>query len=172
MKKTLALLLCALSLLSLCACGEDVTVPTGMMLASGKIADYYLFVPANWTVNSATGITSAYVSSSDHTNVSMTSYALSEKEITAREYFDSHREEISAVFSEMSEPEFTDTKLDETPALQVVYTAKSAGVSYKIMQVYCLRGESVYLFTFTATPEKYEEHLEKIGVILTEFRFM
>ena len=113
MKKTIALLLCALSLFYLSACGSDVSVPTGMMLASGKIADYYLFVPGNWTVNSATGITSAYVSTSDRTNVSVTSYALPDKDTTARDYFEKHREEISSVFTEMSEPEVSDTTLDE-----------------------------------------------------------
>ena len=172
MKKTIALLLCALSLFSLSACGSDVSVPTGMMLASGKIADYYLFVPGNWTVNSATGITSAYVSTSDRTNVSVTSYALPDKDTTARDYFEKHREEISSVFTEMSEPEVSDTTLDETPAVQYVYSVKSAGADYKILQVYCVRGDSSYIFTFTATPEKYEEHLEKVGIILAEFRFM
>ena len=35
-----------------------------------------------------------------------------------------------------------------------------------------IHSDSIYIFTFTATPEKYEEHLEKVGIILAEFRFM
>lgn len=80
MKKFLSLLLLAVMLLSLVACGSDTPegVPDGMKLASDpEIVDYYLFVPESWEVTSRTGMTMAQASLNDDSNVIVTHFTAS-----------------------------------------------------------------------------------------------
>ena len=171
MKKITAIILCLVAVLSLAACGNKVNAPTGMKLASNEVSDYYFFVPQNWTVDMSTGVASAYYSETDKSNMSMTSYAL-EKTMTVDEYWESVKAEYSALFKEMSEPEVKTTALDGVEAKQYTYTAKAGTRDYKVMQVFCVKNSTVYVFTFTATPEKFEEHIDKVALVLAEFRFM
>ena len=171
MKKITAIILCLVAVLSLAACGGKVNAPTGMKLASNEVSDYYFFVPQNWTVDMSTGVASAYYSETDKSNMSMTSYAL-EKTMTVDEYWESVKAEYSALFKEMSEPEVKTTALDGVEAKQYTYTAKAGTHDYKVMQVFCVKNSTVYVFTFTATPEKFEEHIDKVALVIAEFRFM
>ncbi|MBQ2733454.1 MAG: hypothetical protein IJF74_04780 [Clostridia bacterium] len=171
MKKITALLLTLFAILSLAACGAGDNAPNGMKLASNEVCDYYFYVPKNWNVDMSTGVSSAYFSEKDRSNMSMTSYALS-KTMTAEEYWDSIKGSYTSLFAEMSEPEVKTTALDGVEAKQYTYTAKAGTEQYKIMQVFCVKGETVYVFTFTATPEKFEEHIDKVALVLAEFRFM
>ena len=62
-------LLCISVCFMLASCNkDDLTVPSGMVLASDKDVAYYsLFVPKTWTVDIQTGTTTAYVKSSSET---------------------------------------------------------------------------------------------------------
>ena len=171
MKKITAILLALLAILSLSACGAGDNAPSGMKLASNEVCDYYFYVPTNWTVDMSTGVASAYYSKNDRSNISMTSYALS-KTMTAEEYWESIKRSYTSLFAEMSEPEVKTTALDGVEAKQYTYTVKAANEQFKIMQVFCVKGDTVYVFTFTASPEKFEEHIDKVALVLAEFRFM
>jgi len=171
-KRIIAFFLLITAVLSLSACGGNTDAPTGMQRASGDIADYYFYVPGNWIVDMSTGISSAYCSAADKTNVSVTSFALSEGEMTAEEYWEQNKDEYAGLFSEMSEPEVKDTKLDGLDAKQYTYTVSAGGAQYKILQIFCVRNNSVYVLTYTATPEKFEEHFPKLEIMIAEFRFM
>lgn len=77
MKKFLSILLLAVLLLSLVACGNENTgdIPDGMKLASDpEIVDYLLYVPEDWVVTSQTGMTMAQASLNDDSNVIVTHF--------------------------------------------------------------------------------------------------
>ena len=170
MKKITALILSLIAVFALASCsGSD--APSGMKLASNEVSDFYFYVPQNWTVDMSTGVASAYYSEKDRSNISMTSYALS-SEMTVDAYWESIRSTYAALFAEMSEPEVKTTALDGVEAKQYTYVAKAGTEQFKIMQIFCVKGETVYVFTFTATPEKFEEHIDKVALVLAEFRFM
>ena len=171
MKKILSLICAVICVLALASCGNTANAPKGMKLASNEICDYYFYVPQNWTVDMSTGVASAYFSDTDKSNMSFTSYALS-KEMTPDEYWETLKTDYSAIFAELSEPEVKETTLDGVAAKQYTYTAKAGTAEFKIMQVFCIKGETAYVFTFTATPEKFAEHIDKVGLVLAEFRFM
>ena len=40
---------------------------------------------------------------------------------------------------------------------------------YKIMQAACIKGSSVYLFTYTSIPENYDLHTEEVAQMLQHF---
>ncbi|MBQ7172096.1 MAG: hypothetical protein IJR89_07460 [Clostridia bacterium] len=173
MKKLLALLFAAAALCLLAACAKtENSVPTGMKLASSEIVAYRLYVPENWTVDMSTGVTSAYVSSSDRSNLSVVFFDTTEAEgEDPAAYFARYQKEYKETLGDMTEPEESDAKLDGVDAKQYVWSAKVAGAEYRFLQIYCVKDGRIYLLTFTATPEKYEEHLEKLGIILANFRF-
>lgn len=171
MKKIISVALALITVFALASCGGGVDAPDGFKLASNKVSDFYFFVPTNWVVNMSTGVASAYYSETDKTNVSMTSYKLSEA-MTAEQYWEKTKTEYSSLFSEMSEAEVKTTTLGELEAKQYTYTAKAGTHDFKIMQIFCPKGETMYVFTYTATPEKFEEHYEKVGLIIANFRFM
>ncbi len=79
MKKTIALFLIALlPLLLFASCGkdDDGKVPYGMKLASDTaVVDYSLFVPEDWEIVTAAGMTMAQVSFADSTNVVVTHHS-------------------------------------------------------------------------------------------------
>ena len=171
MKKITVILLALIAIFSLTACGNASDAPKGMKLASNEVSDFYFYVPTNWTVDMSTGVASAYFSDKDRSNMSMTSYALSSA-MTAEEYWESIKGSYTSLFAEMSEPEVKDTALDGVEAKQYTYTAKAGTEQFKIMQIFCVKNNTVYVFTFTATPEKFEEHIDKVALVLAEFRFM
>ena len=76
MKKTISLIvvfvICIMSLVS-CSKADDY-VPAGYKKASNENADYDLFVPAGWTVDISTGVTTAYAT--DKSNISFVGFEL------------------------------------------------------------------------------------------------
>ena len=170
MKRTAALIILA-AVLALAGCGAKQNAPMGMILASGDVADYSLFVPANWTVDMSTGMTSAYVSEKDRSNVSVTRYAFSDESMTAEKYWETYSAQYEDIFGELTDVKVSDTKLGGVDAKQYEFTGKNGDSVYRFLQIICVRNGAAYVLTFTATPEKYEEHTEKVGVIISEFLF-
>ena len=171
MKKIISIALALITVFALASCGNKIDIPDGFQLASNKVNDYYFFVPTNWTVDMSTGVSSAYFSETDKTNVSMASYKLSEA-MSADAYWEKTKSEYTTLFTEMSEPEVKTTALDSVEAKQYTFTGKAGTHALKIMQIFCPKGDTMYVFTYTATPEKFEEHHEKVALIISNFRFM
>lgn len=79
-----ALALCLLMLAGLCSCvkigsdPEDPEGPDGMQIASAAGADFLLFVPTTWVVNTAYGISGAYRDLSRQSTVSVVKYPIAD----------------------------------------------------------------------------------------------
>jgi hypothetical protein len=74
--------LSVLMLFSFVSCGkkgnEEVEIPEGFLLAENENTDYYFFYPANWLLDrNDAGMTSAFVSETDFSNVSITAFTAS-----------------------------------------------------------------------------------------------
>ena len=76
MKKILSLIIASvMCILCFASCSNaDDYVPAGYKKASNDNADYDLFVPAGWTVDMSTGVTTAYAS--DRSNISFVGFEL------------------------------------------------------------------------------------------------
>jgi len=75
MKRIIAILLAAMALalpLASCAGNSEVTIPDGMVLASGEDSAYYLFVPQNWKMIAGYGTYGG--SATDGSNVVVSTY--------------------------------------------------------------------------------------------------
>ncbi len=172
LKSLFAILILTVMIFSGCAEQSDVQAPDGMKLFSNEHTDYTAFVPVNWIVDMSTGTLSAYVSSADASNVSITAQAL-EAPTTLDDYWKGYEEDFKATFADMEyvgeAP--TTTTLSGEAANKYVYTATVTGTQYKFMQVVCIREMTVYVITYTSTPEAYDGNMEDVEKVLDNFSF-
>lgn len=172
MKKILS---CAVALVLLCAslssCGKNDGVPDGMILASGDAADYYMYIPEDWTVDLQTGATTAHVSSSDRSNVGACSWLLEYTDDTVDTWHERQLEDLTAGFSDYNEESVTETEIDGVYAKEYVFTARLANEERKYRQTAAVKGGSVYVITYSTTPELFEEHSGEAYKIVEEFCF-
>lgn len=175
MKKLVSLILiCVLLTLSFAACGKDTySVPMGMKIASDtEIVDYLLYVPDDWTVDMRTGVTTAYHSVNDPSNISVTMNASKNPTGGFDEYFEELLSELEQSFTLVGEVESANLILANEAAQQYVYTAEFGGVEYKFWQVVCIHEARVYTITYSSTVENYEAHTADMQTALDLFCFI
>ena len=160
-------LLMAMLAFSAVSCDKgEYAPPAGMQAASDEKAAFCLFVPDDWTLDYSTAAAGAYYSKDDPSSVSLMAWELEHTDTTLDEWWEMNRAEISVVFSDVEEISAENTTLDGTYAKKYVYTAKLGEFSYKILQVACIEGGDVYLFTYTSLPDHYDAHLDDVEQIL------
>ena len=175
LRKTALLLSVLVSVgMLLTACGNDnATAPMGFMEISDDGVSYDLFVPDEWTADISTGMTAAYYSGIDTSNISMMAFELTDNKImSAKDYWATYEPGLKAMFADLTyvgEPD--DVTLDGVASAQYIYTGTISGVQYKFMQIITVRNAQVYIFTYTAEVDKYDSHIEDVLAILGNFRF-
>ncbi len=185
MKKTVCIVMTLiLCLTALVSCSpKDEYVPAGFKKISDKNADHVLYVPEGWVSDMSTGVTTAYVSENDFSNISFTSFdldgALSKTDETGDEevslldrYWEYYSAEFEKTFSDMKyELEGEDLLVSKTESKKYVYTASVTGKTYKYMQVVTIKNDVVYIFTYTALEEVdgvkvFDSHLSDVNKIV------
>ena len=190
MKKSIISLLSAVLLVVMCSCATTKTdVPSGMQLVSDPAADYYLYVPSSWVPADQDGVTSAYVSIADKSNVSCARYNITNEAvfeipadrdenkpdavIYAENYWTGYVSQLEAHlpgFKMISGP--SSTLLDGRPAVRCRYTAAVSGTEYTFDMVICVAERMfAYMLTYTAESSKYDTNLESYERIISEFVF-
>ena len=174
MKKIVSLLICVILVLSLASCGaESITIPVGMKIASDTdIVDYRLFVPEEWTVDMRTGVTTAYFSVNDPSNIAVTMTTLENPADGFDGYFAKHLEELEDVFETVGDVESANLILSGEAAQQYIYTAKFGDTEYKFWQVVCFHQNRVYTITYSSTVENFESHTADMQTALELFCFI
>ena len=172
----------------LCACAQTQTdTPSGMKLASVEAADYYMYVPDSWEIADQDGVTSAYVSIADKSNVTCARYTISnnavfdvpadndkpEGVVYAENYWTGYASELEQHlpgYRLISGP--VAATLDGNAAVRCKYVATFSGVNYNFDMVICIRERMfAYLLTYTADTSKYEANLPSFEKIVSEFVF-
>jgi len=158
--------------LALASCSsQDPTAPNGMKTLTNDLVDYYLYVPSGWVEDISTRFISAYASDMDRSNVSMEAFGV-DSDVTLDSFWDGYRADFEATFSDMEYSIEGETLLlDGVAAKKYEYTATVTGIAYKFMQVTAIKEGTVYIFTYTAEPGRYEDHLQAVETILSVFRF-
>ena len=140
MKRTVRII-CALlalaALFALASCRKrDGSVPEGYKLAGAaenggedksEAKDYYLYVPASWTVDINNTATSAFVSASDPASVSVMTWTVSVTDATPEECFDTSIADFEKVYADFKVESRESMKLDGIDALSVVFTGSLGG---------------------------------------------
>lgn len=155
-----------------CSAGQA-NAPSGMKRLSNEYADYNMFVPEAWVIVSDdnTGYSSAYYSESDRSNVTVTSFDENVGYASLDDFWADYEEEFQSTFSDMEYVSNEKTTLSGYEAKAVEYTATVTNAQYKYMQLVCIRGGYVYLITYTAAVENYDDHIDTVWAMINEFTF-
>ena len=184
------LLLLSAAFILLCSCTQTKTdVPSGMKLASVDAADYYMYVPNEWIIADQDGVTSAYVSIADKSNVTCARYRITNEAvfdipadrdenkadgvIYAENYWRGYTSELETHlpgYRLISGP--TATLLNGSPAVRVRYISSVSGTDYNFDMVICVKERMfAYILTFTAEASKYDTNVASYEKIISEFVF-
>ena len=164
---TAAVLVLVLTVFAAVSCKKGDDAPKGMKKASDEKADFTLYVPEKWTVDIVEAAVSAYCSADDPSSVSMMAWSLEYSDSTLDEWWDVNLDEIKKVFSDVEVTDTADTLLDGLYAKKYTYTASLGEYDYVIIQAACVKNATVYVFTYTSVPEKFDAHTEEVGEMLS-----
>lgn len=176
MKKLIAILLLLVLVTSLVACGdEDANAPEGMKNVAVENAAFCLYVPELWLVQNQGGISGA-LSPKGNASVLATAYLPTDSYLDAKEYWTKKCcVDYAAELTEFTviESECKEAMLGVKKAYQAVYTYKSAGLTYKQMQVIMLESGMIYTVEYTAlVGEAYNEWITSGDVSSIAANFM
>lgn len=151
---------------------SDNFVPAGMKLISDDIVEYKLYIPESWTADMSTGVASAYYSSSDRSNISMTAYEIDASSTDLSGFWKLYEKDFADTFADLEyEVNAENTLVNGNAAQKYVYKATVSGNTYKFMQTLILKQSRVYLFTYTALESNYDSHIEEVNRILENISF-
>ena len=175
---------------ALCGCGNpaDNFAPKEFKKISPENAGYVLYVPDSWTADISTGVTTAYVSAKDRSNISFMAFEADDGLIhvdvngkttdgavptevpkikSTEEYWAYYEADFRKTFGDMEyETNGENVLLSAKAAKKYVYTATVTGQKYKFMQVVMLDKGTVYIYTYTALPDNYDKNLKSAEAIL------
>ncbi len=150
--------------------------PEGMkQISLDEIHDYRFYVPTDWVTDMQTGVVSAYASESDRASVSIVAAYPPAGIQTVADYFASMEAERKTLLSDYRVITDADAKDEVSIAggkgQRFVYEGTNGGVTYRIAQVFFVRGTHIYTFTYTARAEVYDQHADAVEKILSSFSF-
>jgi len=159
---------------------EKGKAPAGMIAAVSAgnrdidYSDFTIQIPAEWTVETSTGIFTAMGGAGDASNLSVMRTTV-EEETSAVQYYDDHKESLKEGLSsyeliELKKDVITkDTNGKSYSAVTVEYTATVSGQAYHFKQLFCANGTTMYLVTFSVPESLYPQHSDTINHSLTSF---
>ena len=179
------MLLALVMLFALCACSaqkgpEGVEIPSGFLLAENEKTDYYFFYPSSWILDrNDAGMTDAYVSENDFSNVSVTAFTASAEYPTLLDYaekyyftqFEDNFNNLKVEKNQDGSLKRSSLKIDGNEALAVNYTASFSGENYSFRVWFISRGGYIYTVLYTAKEALFESHLEEATAIAENIKF-
>lgn len=164
----IALLLCLILIPTLAACSDD-GIPEGYQLIACDGDEFRLYVPTDWVDNTSSGIACAYYSVDANISVSVTVADDADADVKLEDYWAKCDERYSEELEEYTliSEECGKTVLGAKEALKKVYTAKlsvydeekgeNTKSAFKIMQVIAKNSGKIYLLTFIAPADRYND---------------
>ena len=162
------LLTCGLS-----ACAASTEVPDGYQYATCGGEYFRLFVPTQWTVNTESGISSAFESNTQ-AQVSLTEVAFIPDETSENaplaQFVDSHMAELAKLKDYKQEKSF-DSTLAGHRAKDITYLATVGGKTLRFRQLLSRVSGRYYVFTYSAPTEYFDLRLDAVDEILENITF-
>ncbi len=151
--------------------GNGVSVPAGMQNATGAGVGYHYFVPSDWYVVHAGGLTTATVSV--YSTASLT-LAVFESEHKPGDYWAKYQAELLTQFTDftLADGAPKGVTLGGKPAFLYEYSGTYyTGTAYSVKQLIAKHGERLFILTYTARTEEFENYSAAVDVVYTDFVF-
>ncbi len=191
----LLLALCLLAGAFVSCSGQTDEIPDGYQYATCDGEYFRLFVPTQWTVNTESGVSGAYISPVDQTAVSMvevpfaldgtagesssgttggssneTSGETEEVAATLDDFLVAHLAEVGEMTDFTLEKE-VNTTMNGKRAKDITYAVTLDGVPYRYRQVLCKVEGRFYLFTYSSTAASFDKWLDIVDGIIENIVF-
>lgn len=175
LRGALLVLLAATLALSLVACdkGEDDPVPENMQYATVDGALYRMFIPVDWNLMTAMGISGGYASAQNYAAIYVRDYANPDA-LSAREYAEAVRiADIKALYpaKDAGVIALSDTVLDGKPACILEYSGTRELVTYRTREIVCVHGDRAYVLTYQTQMDLFDGYLTVYDSVTTNFKF-
>ena len=177
-KKTVCFILALLTIFLTASCSSgnnDTSAPENGKLAGNQFTDYTFYYPDDWVLDHDTSFISVIGGGTGLTpedkSVSVMVSDLTQPTLTPKEFWEQSKGYLSATFSDLTEISIEDIKVSGVDSCFVVYTAKITDKVYKFGQTFAIKGGAVYIITYTATEEDYDEALNSYKMVLETFKF-
>ncbi|MBR6562599.1 MAG: hypothetical protein IKK70_01520 [Clostridia bacterium] len=178
MKRSFAIILSLLMLLTLASCSrtDEISAGDGMKLAGrsagNEAVEYSFQYPEEWTLVRNDGVVEIQLDCepSDavarYANVAVLSFGLKDANETAKQNWEKYEETVKSVYTDyklLDTEEYDEASeyLDDAPALKVKYSGKIGEIEYLCEQIICCRYGSVYYITLT-TPSEYASEVDGV----------
>ena len=171
-----ACILLALCLLctGLTACSGADEVPDGYQYATCAGEYFRLFVPTQWTVNTESGISGAYLSIDPNATIAVTMcespFGADQEDATLDDFREAHRAEVSALRDYAEESVYA-SNVSGYKAQNLVYTATVAGTPVKYRQMMCKVSGRFFLFTYCAPADRFDDYTDIVSEIIDSIQF-
>lgn len=159
-----------------------VGAPEGMRPINEGDEGGILYVPIAWSVDTSTGVPTAYVSEKNRTMITLVTVP---KETlagrTIPEYFDSYRESFAEnlkdfkIVKESEESSDYTTRMISTAGAYIyVYTGTVTGISCKFQQAFFVHPENgnLFIITYSAVANIYDNYLKTLTDAYDNFKFV
>lgn len=185
--RMLCLFLALVMMMLLCSCAakesdEGVEIPSGFLLAENEKTDYYFFYPSTWLLDrNDAGMTSAYVSENDFSNVSISAFTASAEYRDllsyATDYYFPHLSgDLKNLKMDLEQDgkslKRTDLVIDSCPALAVNYSASFYNdEEYRFRVWFVSKDGYIYTILYTAKTDLFDTHLDEATAIAEGLKF-
>lgn len=170
MKKIAAIILAILMCITMSACSDKDSTPEGMQSATLSGEPFILYVPASWTLNTASGISSAYFA---FNNVIVSArYVTPDSDISLDEYVTS----VADGYAESFKDAFSLTEgaksavLGGENAKKIEYSLKKDSLDYTVTQYFVKYKGDVITLNIYAVKNIAENFKEDVESIVANFK--
>ena len=156
--------------------------PKGMRPINEGEEGGILYVPIAWSVDTSTGVPTAYVSEQNRTMITL--MTVSAEEVagrTVQQYFDSYRESFAAslkdfqIIKESEEASDYTTRMISTAGAYIYeYSGTVTNIKCKFKQAFFFHPDngSLFIITYSATASQYENYLKTLTEAYDNFKFV
>ena len=157
----------------LTACASTSEVPEGYRRATCSGEYFRLYVPTQWTVNTESGISGAFIPSNPNMLVSMVEipFEAAEGEDPLTAFVNAHVAEVSQLKGYERKKYFEKSNMVGYAATDMTYVITETGSPQYFRQVLTYVSKRYYIFTFTAPESHFESLLDVVDGILEEIVF-
>lgn len=158
---------------------EDVSPAEELTLVSQDYASYRFYLPAGWACDVSAASVSAH-NVSDRSGVSLMSFSLASSNSGTDGWWSEFIKDFESVYSDVVIESEEKTTLGGVEAAKKVYTGTLShgdeSETFKFIQVSAVKRRTlsspeVFVFTYTATSENFDSHLDDVQTMIEKFEF-